>query len=178
MEKIEGRRKTKSKTLKILTQQRLQLLPKKSKLNASQAGHSSETMKRKSHKLLTIRLNQTKYMYRLLLNFFFTFFHYKMNNHSKKKDIDQLKIFYLNSFKMSQLRLVELKLFLDKFKPDILAIQEIKLNQEQANLYLRFDEYLVHYTPRISMAEFLGGVAILVRKKACAHIYKQTRQRN
>ena len=58
---------------------------------------------------------------------------------------------------MTQARIFELKLFLEEFQPDIMSIQEVKLNQEQANLFLRFDGYNVHYKPRKLNPEY-GGV--------------------
>ena len=68
-----------------------------------------------------------------------------------------------NCFKMTQARIFELKLFLEEFQPDIMSIQEVKLNQEQANLFLRFDGYNVHYKPRKLNPEYGGGVAIITR---------------
>ena len=64
---------------------------------------------------------------------------------------------------MTQARIFELKLFLEEFQPDIMSIQEVKLNQEQANLFLRFDGYNVHYKPRKLNPEYGGGVAIITR---------------
>ena len=60
-------------------------------------------------------------------------------------------------------RLVELKFFLEEFDPDIVSIQELKLNQEQANLWLNFDGYTVHYKPRKINPTYGGGVAVIIR---------------
>ena len=60
-------------------------------------------------------------------------------------------------------RLIDLKLFLEEFDPDIISIQELKLNQEQANLYLSFDGYTVHYKPRKINPTKGGGVAIVIK---------------
>ena len=56
----------------------------------------------------------------------------------------ELKLVQWNCFKMTQARLLEFKLFLDQFQPDLVSIQEIKMNQEQTNLFLRFDGYKVY----------------------------------
>ena len=72
-----------------------------------------------------------------------------------------LTIIQWNCFKMTQARLVEFKLFLEKLKPDIVSIQEVKLNQEQAYLYLRFDCYVTSYKARERKPDG-GGTAILV----------------
>ena len=64
---------------------------------------------------------------------------------------------------MTQARIFELKLFLEEFQPDIVSIQEVKLNQEQANLFLRFEGYNIHYKPRQINPEYGGGVAIIIK---------------
>ena len=61
-----------------------------------------------------------------------------MNVHSKSQNIFELKIIHWNCFKMTKTRLYEFKLFLEHFQPDIVSVQEIKMNQEQSNLFLRF----------------------------------------
>ena len=62
--------------------------------------------------------------------------------------IHSLKIIQWNCFKLTQTRLVEFKIFLNSFQPDLVSIQEIKMNQEEENLFLRFDGYLTYYRPR------------------------------
>ena len=60
--------------------------------------------------------------------------------------------------------LYEFKLFLEHFQPDIVSVQEIKMNQEQSNLFLRFDGYKVYYKPRKNGdPECGGGTAIIVK---------------
>ena len=73
-----------------------------------------------------------------------------------------LKIVHWNCFKLDKIKLNELKLFLNEFEPDLISLQEVKLNQEQANLFLRFDSYSVYYKPRERNPTRGGGVAILV----------------
>jgi len=82
---------------------------------------------------------------------------------SKHLNTHELKIVQWNCFKMTADRLVELKLFLEEFDPDIVSIQELKLNQEQAHLYLSFDGYTVHYKPRKNNPTYGGGVVVIVR---------------
>ena len=64
---------------------------------------------------------------------------------------------------MTEDRLIELKLFLEGFDLDIVSIQKLKLNQEQANLYLSFDGYTVHYKPRKINPTKRGGVAVVIK---------------
>ena len=60
-------------------------------------------------------------------------------------------------------RLVKLKHFLKEFYPDIVSIQELKLNQEQVNLYLNFDGYTVQYKPRKLNPTKGGSVAVVIK---------------
>ena len=69
---------------------------------------------------------------------------------------------------MTAARIFELKLFLEEFQPDIMSIQEVKLNQEQSNLSLRFEGYSVHYKPRLVNPEYGGGVAIIIKDSIAA----------
>ncbi len=64
-----------------------------------------------------------------------------MSDLSKFQNIFELKIIHWNCFKMTKTRLYEFKLFLELFQPDIISVQEIKMDQEQSNLFLRFDGY-------------------------------------
>ena len=64
---------------------------------------------------------------------------------------------------MTQARLFEFKLFLTEIQPDIVSIQWVKMNREQANLFLKFDGFITHYKPRENKAEFGGGNAIVVK---------------
>ena len=73
-----------------------------------------------------------------------------------------LKIVHWNCYHLDAIKLVELKLFINKFEPDLISLQEVKLNQEQANLFLRLDSYTLYYKPRICNPTRGGGVAILV----------------
>ena len=77
-----------------------------------------------------------------------------------------MKIVHWNCFKLTQDRLYELKLFLEEIQPDIVSIQEVKMNKEQSNLFLRFDGYTVRYKPRNEKngnPEYGGGTAIIVK---------------
>ena len=56
----------------------------------------------------------------------------------------QVKIVQLNCFKLSIDREIELKLFIKEHNPDILSIQEIKLNDEKARIMLKTTGYSVY----------------------------------
>ena len=75
----------------------------------------------------------------------------------------ELKIVHWNCFKMTQTRLFEFELFLREIQPDIVSIQEVKMNREQANLFLGFDGFITYYKPRENKAEFCCGNAIVVK---------------
>ena len=57
-----------------------------------------------------------------------------MHTLSKNLKLHELKIVQWNCFKLTQARIFELGEFLKEFQPDIISIQEIKMNQEQAIL--------------------------------------------
>ena len=59
-----------------------------------------------------------------------------------------LKILQWNCRHLNSVKLVELKNFIEEFSPDLISLQEVKLNQEQANLFLRFHSHSVYYKPR------------------------------
>ena len=75
----------------------------------------------------------------------------------------RVKIVHWNCFRYDSSKQVELERFIDKFKPDIISLQEVKFNQEQANLFLRFDSYIVYYKPRQRNPTKGGGVALLIK---------------
>ena len=88
-----------------------------------------------------------------------------MNFLSKLSNPFELKIVQWNCFKMTQARLFEFKIFLEQIQPDIVSLQEVKMNQEQANLFLRFDGYKVYYKPRSTGdLECGGGTAVIVKE--------------
>ena len=74
-----------------------------------------------------------------------------------------LEIIHWNCFKLTETRIFEFKLFLDEFKPDIVSLQEIKLDEEEGNLKMRFDSYSVYYRPRKINPNWGGGVGFLIR---------------
>ena len=85
-------------------------------------------------------------------------------NSSFKHNANELKIVHWNCFSMTKTRLVELQLFLEEFQPDIMSIQELKLNQNERNLFLRFEGFIVYYKPRFANPDHGGGVAIIVKE--------------
>ena len=77
----------------------------------------------------------------------------------------ELKIMHWNCFALTVQRNFELKHFLKRNKPDIFMIQELKLNNEQANLRLRYEGYSTYHKIRNTNSQFGGGVAILINEK-------------
>jgi exonuclease III len=98
-----------------------------------------------------------------------------MNILSKFFNSFELKIAQWNCFKMTQTRLHEFRLFLEQFQPDIVSIQEIKMNKEQANFFLRFDGYKVYYKPRITGDPECGGGTSVVVKGTVDHSQSPTK---
>ena len=70
---------------------------------------------------------------------------------------------------MTQIRLIQFCVFLAEIKPDIVSIQEIKMNKEQANIFLRFDGFSACYKPRKTNPEYGGGVTIII-KDTISHV--------
>ena len=55
---------------------------------------------------------------------------------------------------------------MEEIQPDLVSIQEVKMNKEQSNLFMRFDGYTVRYKPRNEKSgnpESGGGTAIIVK---------------
>ena len=75
----------------------------------------------------------------------------------------KLKIIQWNCFKLTASRLIELEIFLKKFDPDIISLQEIKLNTESANFKLRFSNYSTYVKARDSGSDWGGGIAVLIK---------------
>jgi exonuclease III len=84
---------------------------------------------------------------------------------SKQLKSNCLAIVQWNCFKLTRDRIIELSVFLQDFKPDIMSIQEVKLTQEQVNTYIKFSGYSIHYKPRKINPSHGGGVLILVNSK-------------
>ena len=76
-----------------------------------------------------------------------------------------LKIVDWNCFKMTEARIFEFKLYLAEFEPDIVSLQEIKLDEEEeeGNLKLRFDCYSIYYSLRKINPSCGGGVGFLIK---------------
>ena len=82
---------------------------------------------------------------------------------SKHKPSHSMAICQWNCFKLTPDRIIELNLFLQEFQPDIMSIQEVKLTQEQVNIFIKFQGYTVHYKPRLVNPAFGRGVLILIK---------------
>ena len=77
----------------------------------------------------------------------------------------QIKVAQWNCFKLTTVRIIELKNFLNIIKPDIISIQELKLGEEEANLRLRVNGYITYVKARKTNPNRGGGVAILIRSE-------------
>ena len=77
---------------------------------------------------------------------------------------DILKVCHWNCFALNQSKKVELELFLKNLNPDIVCLNEMKLNQEVANLFLRFNLYTTYYKPRLVNPNRGGGLAKKIYK--------------
>jgi len=58
----------------------------------------------------------------------------------------------------------ELNEFIKKNNPDIISLNEVKMNQEESNYYLNFNNYKTYYKPRVKNSRFGGGVALIIKK--------------
>ena len=75
-----------------------------------------------------------------------------------------LQIVQWNCHSATTERIAALELFLHDFQPDIVCLNETKLNQEQANQRLSINNYTTHHRARNTDGRG-GGVAILVRNQ-------------
>ena len=82
-----------------------------------------------------------------------------------KQHLNTLNIIHWNCFKMTPNRSLELNSFIIKNQPDILSINELKLDQNSANYYLNFNNYTTIYKPRKKGCNFGGGVALIVKNQ-------------
>lgn len=69
---------------------------------------------------------------------------------------------------MTDFRSNALQIFINDLKStckslDIICLNEVKLNLEEANLRLNFDGYQMYIKPRPQNPSFGGGVAVLVK---------------
>jgi exonuclease III/phage gp16-like protein len=83
-----------------------------------------------------------------------------MNRTSPTKKI---KIIHWNCFKLNQNKCKEIEYFLIDNSPDILCLNEVKLDENRANCFLKFTNYTTIYKPRPINSNHGGGVAILIK---------------
>ena len=83
-----------------------------------------------------------------------------MNRTSPTKKI---KIIHWNCFKLNQNKCKEIEYFLIDNSPDILCLNEVKLDENRANYFLKFINYTTIYKPRPINSNHGGGVAILIK---------------
>ena len=66
-----------------------------------------------------------------------------------------LKIVHLNCYKLTEIRILQLTIFLKQFEPDIVSLQELKLNETEANLKIRFDSYVTYHKTRAKNGDYI-----------------------
>ncbi len=71
-----------------------------------------------------------------------------------------LKIFHWNCFCLTRAKVIELRDYVNKFSPDIVSLNELKMSEETANLMMRFDGYASYFKVRNKHG---GGVAIIIK---------------
>ena len=91
-----------------------------------------------------------------------------MTNSLKNK---QISIIHWNCFKLTSIRVEELSLFLKENQPDILCLNEVKLNNFETNL-ISFKDYVSIFKTR-NDSSFGGGVAILIKEGLNFEISKE-----
>ncbi|RNA23353.1 hypothetical protein BpHYR1_033580 [Brachionus plicatilis] len=84
---------------------------------------------------------------------------------SKQKQSHSLTIVQWNCFKLTQNRILHLGVYLKDFQQDIMSVQEVKLTQEEVNVFIRFSGYSTYNKPRQVNPSFGGGVLVLVKNK-------------
>jgi len=67
---------------------------------------------------------------------------------NKANQMNKIKIIHWNCFKLNQNKCKELENFLDKNSPDIMCLNEVKLDENKANFFLNFTNYVTIYKPR------------------------------
>ena len=87
--------------------------------------------------------------------------HHK-NNH-KHTENTNLKVIHWNCFKMTQNRCKELEQFINGNQPDIISLNEVKMNKEEANQFLNINNYSTYYKPRNKNSNYGGGVALIIK---------------
>ena len=87
--------------------------------------------------------------------------HHK-NNH-KHTENTNLKVIHWNCFKMTQNRCKELEQFINDNQPDIISLNEVKMNKEEANQFLNINNYSTYYKPRNKNSNYGGGVALIIK---------------
>ena len=81
---------------------------------------------------------------------------------NKKYPTNKIKIIHWNCFKLTQNKCKEIEKFLIDNSPDILCLNEVKLDEYKANYFLKFPNYTTIYKPRPINSNYGGGVAMLV----------------
>ena len=74
-----------------------------------------------------------------------------------------LKVVHWNCFKLTEARIFQFELFLNSVEPDIFSIQEIKLNEAEANFKIRFPKYATYIKTRNKNSDKGGGICILIK---------------
>ena len=69
-------------------------------------------------------------------------------------------IHHWNCFTVSN-KIEQIEMYLNEFKPDVFSLNELKLNEQEANYMLRFSNYVTYFKCRKKGG---GGVALLIRE--------------
>ena len=81
---------------------------------------------------------------------------------------------HCNCFSLKS-KIRDLDFFLKNSKPDIVALNEIKLSTEYDNFHLRFENFASHFKSRNKGGDVGGGVALLVRESIKCEFFEYFR---
>ena len=87
----------------------------------------------------------------------------KNNNSAKVNKNKKTKIVHWNCNSVSN-KIEEFKMFCEKYKPDIISLNETKITDEKANYILQIDNYTtIHKARNSTTKNGAGGVALIVK---------------
>ena len=73
-------------------------------------------------------------------------------------------IAHWNCHKLTTARNIDLRCFIYEHKPDIICLNELKLNEQECNDRLQYDGYISLFRCRDPIKSHGGGVAIIIRR--------------
>ena len=86
--------------------------------------------------------------------------HQKSTINNKPKDI---YIIHWNCHSLTEKRRIELSSFLVENNPDVMCMNELKLNEAESNKYIQFAGYTSIFRCRDPLKSSGGGVCILIK---------------